>query len=238
MEEYKIQNPIIRERNKIVIACDVPFEEFFTLVRETRAIPEVGGYKIPARAGRMGWEKWNRILKSYTDKIPIYDHQKGGTDVPDTQRGFMEDVKASGFSAVILYPRLDDEPKVHEFHIREAMDAGLKVMIGGKMTHQQFNSEQYEKAFKIYETAYRIGVRNFGLPTNSLPDLEFSENIKRIFWQEKIDFFPIGIGPQGGNLDEITKIFAGTRFHPIIGRLIYEASNIKQATLDLASKLN
>ena len=111
-------------------------------------------------------------------------------------------------------------------------------MVGGKMTHQQFSPEQYSRAFKIYETAFRNGVRNFGLPANSIDDLEFSEQILKMFKGEKIDSFPIGIGPQGGYLDEILRIFSGTRFHPIVGRLIYESENMHQAALDLASKLH
>ena len=237
MAKYGTQSPIITKAKSLVVACDVPFEKFPALLRETRSIQEIKAYKIPARAGRRGWEEWNRTLRSYTNKISIYDHQKAGTDVPDTQREFMRDVKESGFKAVILYPRLEDSSEIHEAHIMEAIDAGLKVMVGGKMTHQLFNQEQYEMALRIYETAYKNGIRNFGLPANSISDLNFSEVIRKKF-NEEVDFFLIGIGLQGGNLEEVVKMFNGTRFHPIVGRLIYEAKDMKQAALDLASKLH
>ena len=233
--ESQSQRIIERERS-YVVACDNP-EIFPSDIRETRLIPEIGGFKAPAVSGFMGWQKWVKTGRSYTDKPFFYDHQKGGTDVPDTYRSFIRYVKKAGFDAIILYPRLDDEPETHEFFFSDALNAGLKVMAGGKMTHQNFNAEQYGRAFKIYETAFKMGVRNFGVPANSQNDLEFSSKILKKYANKNVDFFPIGIGPQGGNIEDVIKLFGKVRFHPIIGRLIYESDNIHQTALDLASKL-
>ena len=50
-------------------------------------------------------------------------------------------------------------------------------------------------------------------------------------------FYIIGIGEQGGSLENCSKFFGDHPWHAIIGRAIYNSENIREKTLELTSKL-
>src|SRR4051812_4749951 len=96
---------IIDRQRSIIPACDVDFAQFERILRETANIPEIGAYKIGAAlALSEGLRSVVKIARKYTQKPLIYDHQKAGTDIPDTGKQFASTIKSCGIDAVILFP--------------------------------------------------------------------------------------------------------------------------------------
>lgn len=223
---------IISIDKSIILACDVSLEKFEEIVKQTADIEKVGGYKIPATSGFKGWVNWVDTARTYTSKPLIYDHQKAATDIPDTAKKFMDCLSAADFDAVILFPRVNDY-EVQKAWIEAAFEQDLGVIVGGEMTHQK---EYYlYEINKIYSTAIHLGVSDFVVPGNRPDDIK---RIRESLEKREISptFYAPGFGIQGGDITKSSKA-AGERFHAIVGRGIYQANDIKKATLDLASKL-
>jgi orotidine-5'-phosphate decarboxylase len=237
-EMKPLEQRIIEQDRSIIPACDVPFEQFESLVKETADVPGIGGYKIPARAGRKGWERWVEAARKYTSKPLIYDGQKCGTDIPDTAKEIMKDLKESGMDAVIIFPQAG--PETERAWIYHALDNGLMVIVGGHMTHPAYS--QSEGGFisdsgilEMYRIAARASVNNFVVP-GTKP--EIIKAVKETVEAEGINptFYSPGFIAQGGMLKDAAKII-GNSWHAIIGRGLYEAEDIKKAALEYASKL-
>lgn len=256
---------IIQRDRSIIPACDVPFEDFEDLVKQTADIPGIGGYKIPARAGRKGWERWVEVARNYTNKPLIYDHQKAGTDIPDTGREFMQDLKAAGLDVVILFPQAG--PITEYEWILAAQEVGLGVIVGGEMTHPRYLSgdktdgknKDYTKIFRelgiirplggiggfiresapddMYEIAARMGVNDFVMPGNKPDQIKhYKYLVERCGVIDPAIYSP-GLVAQGGNISEGAKA-AGKRFHGIVGRGITGAKDKRAAALEHTSQLN
>ena len=252
---------IISIDKSIIPACDVSLEKFEEIVIQTADIEKVGGYKIPATSGLEGWVNWVDTARMYTNKPLIYDHQKAATDVPYTAKKFMECLSTADFDAVILFPQAG--PVTEYEWIKAAQDNELGVIVGGEMTHPRYlegdlsneKEKDYTKIFAdlgfnkdltgfirpnapeyMYELAARMGVTDFIVPGNK-PNriVHYKALIEHCGVTNAVYYLP-GFATQGGDITESSKV-AGERFHAIIGREIYEAKDIRQATLDLASKL-
>jgi|TARA_Y100000034_G_C6876429_1_gene400917 orotidine-5'-phosphate decarboxylase len=230
---------IIQRDKSIIPACDFPYDKLLDVLESTFDIEEIGGYKIPAISGRVGWEKWVNTIRGYTDKPLIYDHQKAGTDIPDTATTFMKEIKSAGFDAIILFPL--SGPKTQEAWIKAAQDSGLGVIVGGEMTHKGFKASEggYINDFKIddiYYVAADLGVTDFVVPGNRLDSIERIKKIVDSSVKGDSVFYAPGFIAQSGEITEAGKA-VGERFHAIVGRGIYQAENMMQVTLDLTSKL-
>ena len=224
---------IIKRDRSLILALDLLLDRSKEVVEKTQNIDEVGAYKIPAISGLEGWINWVDTLRICTNKPLIYDGQKAGTDVPDTAEKFMESLSAAEFDAVILCPRTNDYA-TQEARIKAAQKQELGVIVGGEMTHIE-NPAHYAEILDIFSDAVDLGVTDFVVPGNR------PESIKKIrerVLKEVKDpiFYAPGFFSQGGDITESAKV-AGERFHAIVGRGIYEADDIRKATLDLASKL-
>lgn len=235
----KLEQKIIESDKSIIIACDVSFEEFEELIKETADIKGVGGYKIPATSGRKGWEKWIKTAKKYTDKPLIYDHQKAGTDIPDTAKFFMSELKEAGFDSVILFPQAG--PETERAWIYEALNNKLRVIVGGEMTHQGYRVSEGgfitdEGILKMYRIAAKAGINNFVVPGNKS---EVVKKIKETIENEGISptFYSPGFIAQGEKISETAKV-AGDKFHGIIGRGIYQSQDKITAVKEYVSQLN
>ena len=255
---------IIQRDKSIIPACDVDLKIFGKIIKETADIEGVGAYKIPATAGRRGWESWVETARQFTNKPLIYDHQKAGTDIPDTGKDFMYELKESGFDAVILFPQ--SGPITEYEWIKAAQEQGLGVIVGGEMTHPRYLSgdkrngkdKDYTQIFKelgierpfgtidgfiresapedMYELAARMGVTDFVMPGNKPDKIRHYKNIVELCGIKDSAIYSPGLIVQGGEVSEGAKA-AGKRFHGIVGRGIYSAENIRQAALDLTSQL-
>lgn len=235
---------IIKRDRSIIISLDLLLDRSEEVVEKTQDIDEVGAYKIPAISGLEGWISWVDTLRICTNKPLIYDHQKAGTDVPDTAEKFMESLSAAEFDAVILSPRTNDY-ETQEAWIKAAQKQELGVIVGGEMTHME-NPAHYVEILDIYSDAVYLGVTDFVVPGNK------PESIKRIreIVESKVKnptFYAPGFGEaQGGDLAESAKV-AGERFHAIVGRGIYwnteedrynNADEMRKATLNLVKNFD
>lgn len=256
-------NQIIPIDRSVIVACDVSsIEDYRRIIRETKDLEKVGGYKVGFElALKYGLPLLVAETRDLTNKPTIYDHQKAGTDIPDTGRKFAEVVKKAGVDAIILFPQ--SGPITEYEWIRAAQDVGLGVIVGGEMTHNRYSEDDlsnpkgknYNQIFEdlgiendvsgfirqlapedIYEIAARMGVTNFVVPGNNPKKIEnykgFIENCGAV---DSVFYAP-GFVAQGGEISEGARS-AGERFHAIVGRAIYNADDIRQAALNLTSKL-
>ncbi len=225
-----LEQRIIERERSIIPACDVPFEQFEELVKQTADVDAIGGYKIPATSGRKGWERWVEVARKYTQKPLIYDHQKAGTDIPDTAKDFMRELRGAGIDTVILFPQAG--PETERAWIYHALDNDLKVIVGGRMTHPAYSQSEGgfisdEGALEMYRIAARAGIIHFVVPGNKL---EIIRSVKETVEAEGIIpiFYSPGFVAQGGKIEDATKV-AGERWHAIVGRGIYQAKDMKNA---------
>ncbi|MBS3167589.1 orotidine 5'-phosphate decarboxylase [Candidatus Woesearchaeota archaeon] len=233
-----LEQRIIETDRSVIPACDVPFEEFGGLIKSTSHLPKIGGYKIPATSGRKGWERWVETARKHTNKPLIYDHQKAGTDIPDTAKEFMKELRESGIDTVILFPQAG--PETERAWIYHALDQELKVIVGGRMTHKGYAQSEGgfitdEGAMEMYKIAARAGISDFVVPGNKP---EVVKQIKEIIEAEGVSpiFYAPGFVAQGGKISDTARV-AGSRFHGIVGRGIYRSSDKELAAIEHCSQL-
>jgi orotidine-5'-phosphate decarboxylase len=237
-ERYGLGKERLIEGKTVIPACDTDLVGFEEIVKATGDMEKIGGYKIPARSGRKGWETWVEVARKYTKKPLIYDHQKAGTDVPDTGQDFMKDVKEAGFDAIIIFP--ESGPRTQVACTGEALQQGLQVLIGGEMTHPKYKRSEGgyiadEALEEMYIRGAKQGVTHFVVPGNKVDRIKL---YREIIQQEVPDptFFSPGFVAQGGKIDKATEV-AGDHWHAIVGRAIKDAKDIRAAATEMTSKL-
>lgn len=230
---------IIGIDRSIIPACDVKIDKYEQIIRETSNIPLVGGYKVgTALALSVGLRAIVEIARKYTNKPLIYDHQKAANDIPDTGKEFAAVVKESGINAVILFPLAG--PATQTAWIQSAQELGLKVIVGGYMTHERFLVSEGgyvadAAVDKIYSNSTYQGISDYVVPGNKP---EIIQRLRSLLLEKGVDpvLYAPGFISQGGTLSEAALV-AGPRWHAIVGRAIYEARDIYKATLSLTSHL-
>jgi orotidine-5'-phosphate decarboxylase len=231
---------LIKYDRSVIPACDVnTLEEFRKLVSETHDIKKIGGYKIGfTLALGFGLPSVVKTIREFTDLPIIYDHQKAGTDIPDTGDKFAEVCKKAGVDAVILFPQ--SGPATEEAWIKACQKQRLEVLIGGEMTHPKFKRSEGgfisdEALDEIYLNAAELGVSNFVVPGNKIDRISHYKSILQPKVKE-LTFFAPGFVAQGGEITEAANA-AGKFWHAIIGRGIYGAEDIRKAAKEMTSKL-
>ena len=155
----------------------------------------------------------------------IYDHQKAGTDIPDTGALFARTLAHAGISEVILFPLAG--PVTQQVWIEACLEQGLKVIVGAVMTHTAYIASEggYLRdtaALEIYSAAYAAGVRAFVVP------LTRPEHTRQLIAAAGLDaeceYYSPGYGAQGGNPAAFDFI---RRHYLIIGRSLASASDPK-----------
>ena len=213
-------------RGSIIPSCDrLTLHNFDELVRQTSTLKMVGGYKIGFElALKYGLPKVVRIARKYTRKMLIYDHQKGGTDVPYTGQEFMRTVKTAGVDAVILFPQAG--PETARAWIYRAYTEGLRVIVGGLMTHPAYTVSEGgfiddKNALDIYRIAAKAGVTDFVVPGTKVDAIKL---VNGILSKEHIKpiFYVTGFGRQEAVISQINNILH-KNWHPIVGSAIYGA---------------
>ena len=218
----------------LIPACDVSIEQYEKLVKATHDLPMVSAYKIGFVLGlSAGLPRVVEITRKYTNKPLIYDHQKAGTDIPDTGRAFMQTLQESGVQCVILFPQAG--PKTQQAWIEAAQETRLGVMVGGWMTHAGYTQKDggyltEEGILSIYQNAARWGVSEYVVPGNQ-PDV--IQRIRNLLVAEGVQptFYSPGFLTQGGVLEDAAEA-AGPNWHAIVGRRIYQADDPRQSILD------
>ncbi len=233
-------NDIINRQRSIIPACDVStIEEFEDIVKNTADIDGIGGYKIGFELG-LGYSLPAVVEKArkHTNKPLIYDHQKAGTDIPDTGKNFARVCKKAGVDAVIFFPQ--SGPETERAWIYRAFENDLKVLVGGEMTHPAYKRSEGgfisdDMLEEMYLIGSRAGVNNFVVPGNKVDRIA---HYKQILEAEGINptFFAPGFVAQGGVISEAGKA-AGDNWHAIVGTGIYKAPDKRKAALEFTSQL-
>lgn len=232
-------NSIIKVERSIIPACDVDRKRYEEIIKETYDISQVGAYKIGASlALELGLPKVVEIARKYTTKPLIYDHQKASTDIPDTGKTFVDTVKQSGIDALIIFPL--SGPATQTAWILSAKEVDLPLISGGHMTHERFLRSEGGyvddgAVEKMYTNSASHGIRDYVVPGNK-PDV--IEKLRKLLLSHKIDpiFYAPGFISQGGSISEAAQA-AGSRWHAIVGRALYEARDIHKAALNLIRHL-
>jgi len=230
----------IKEKKGIIPACDVEtLQQLEKLVKETNSVKGITAYK----AGFMlclgyGLPAIVKAIRKHSSKPIIYDHQKAATDIPETADGFMKACRSAGVDAVILFPFTG--PDTEKQWIESARKHKLGVIVGGEMTHKGFNES--EGGFvangapeKIYKIALQNKVKDFVVPGNKPQRIAAYRKIIEEFTDDYCLYSP-GLVAQGGSITESGKA-AGNRWHAIVGRGIYAATDMKKAAEELCREL-
>jgi orotate phosphoribosyltransferase len=235
-----LQQEIILRQKSVIPACDVSaLEDFEDLVQQTAEVEGIGGYKVGFElALAYNLQKVVETVRKHTNKPVIYDHQKAATDIPDTGKNFARVCKQAKVDAIILFPQAG--PETERAWIYHALNAGLNLIVGGRMTHPGYSVSEGgfltdEGALEMYKIGAKAGINNFVVPGNKP---EVIEQIKSLVESEGVSptFYAPGFIAQGGKIGDATKI-AGDNWHAIVGRGIYKAEDRKMAAVEHTSQL-
>jgi len=214
----------------ILISADVESRaELERIVTSTHNLDQVIGYKLGVLCSlSLGLSECTSLVKNHCDKQIIYDHQKAGNDIPDITRRLVSLTYKEGVTGFILFPFAG--PAVMQAAIREGQSVGLRMIVGGYMTHPMFIEDDggfipQSLPQRIFDEAARLGVTDFVLPGNQ-PDVASAYASSISVAVQSPTFWTPGIGKQGGSICALrAKLPANANLIPIVGSSIYESSN-------------
>ena len=160
----------------------------------------VYGFKIGFALGLAhGLPKVVEAIRASSSKPIIYDHQKAGTDIPDTGELFAQTLHYAGVDEAILFPHAG--PRVLRSWAGACAGAGLKVIVGGLMTHPGYVRSEGgfvadESVPEMYRIAHEEGVAAFVVPLTKPEDTRV---IVEKAGLEDCEFYSPGFGSQGGD---------------------------------------
>jgi orotidine-5'-phosphate decarboxylase len=222
---------------KIIPALDVTdLKQVDRLIRAVGEHPCVYGFKIGFALGlRHGLPEAVAIIKSHSTKPVIYDHQKAGTDIPDTGKLFAAVMKECEVDEVILFPQAG--PATLEAWVKSLQDQSLHVIVGGIMTHPRFVVSEGgfisdDGVLKMYSQAYGLGVRSFVVP------LTKPQATQDVYHKARLDrtcaFYSPGFGSQGGDASKFDFL---DRHYLIIGRSLMQAADPEKYLTEVGEQL-
>ena len=229
---------LIKLDKSIIPSCDVAtLEQLEELVKATCNVKGIGAYKIGLELViPYGMKKVLEIIRKHTSLPVIYDHQKAGTDVPFVGKKFIQACK--GVDAVIIFPQAG--PESEKAFIKAAMEEGMKIIVGGEMTHPAYLEAdggflRDDAPERMYRIAAELGVTDFVVPGNK-PDKirKYREMLEEMGIEPT--FYSPGLVAQGGEITDSAKA-AGKRWHAIVGRGIYQAEDMTKAAEELTKEL-
>lgn len=227
-------------RMMIVAADFSDLNKLVELVESLGDEREQVGYKIGfTLALRYGLPHIVKSLRQAGAGLIIYDHQKGGTDIPQMGEKFAEVCAEAGLDGAILFPH--SGPKTLSSFVGALQKNKIIPIVGGHMTHPSYLSSDggyivEDAPQRIYQEAAALGVKDIVVPGNQP---EVMAKYVKLFSRHCLDagfWFP-GIGRQGGELEKALDVMGSARVYPIVGTAIYDAENPIKAVKDLASML-
>jgi orotidine-5'-phosphate decarboxylase len=241
-----MQKLLIPNSRSVIVACDVSTAaECINLVNAVRNVRGIGGFKIGIEVGLDGLclvvESVRQILGPNT--VLIYDHQKAGNDIPAMGSKFAHKLKSAGCDAAILFPFAG--PETQRRWTDSCQEAGLRVIVGGIMTHEQFLVSEGgyisdDAPEQIFELACKQGVRDFVVPGTKI---EWVKRLRALLvdtlGEGNYVLYAPGFITQGGDITECGKA-AGSNFHAIVGSAIYEQlteEKMREAAIRATSQL-
>jgi len=236
---------LIEQQKSVIPACDVAeLEKLEELATATADVPGIGALKVGLELViPFGLKQVVQTVRKHSQMPVIYDHQKGGTDIPDLGSKFAKVVKSSGADAVILFPF--GGGATAEAWIKACQEEGLVVLVGGHMTQPKFLEN--EGGFiansgpeEIYKLAARSGVTNFVVPGNKTDFVfKYRHLLERILGVGNFTLYAPGFIAQGGNISETGQV-AGDNWHAIVGSALYKVEgveNMRKVALELTSQI-
>lgn len=230
---------IFKPRYGIIVACDVyELETLKKLSRELADLDFLVGFKLGMDLVlKSGLYKTVEVIREYTDKPLLYDHQKYGTDIPEVCGGeILKIIKEAGVDGLIIFPHAGI--KTLKATVDGCHSHGLTPIVGGVMTHQGFLVKEGgyiedNAPERTIRDAAKLGVEHFVLPGNRV---ELMRRLKKIivsYIDEPRILFP-GVGSgQGGNIKEAFQSTLPAPSYAIVGRSIYRSKDMKKAARDL-----
>jgi len=211
---------------KLIPALDCDLEQALELVAKVDQVDSVYGYKVGFVLGLAhGLPKVVKELRRLSSKPLIYDHQKAGTDIPDTGEAFAHTLGKAGIDEAILFPQAG--PETLAGWTRALQKERLKVVVGGVMTHPRYLASEGgflvdERIMGAYAAAAQQGVRAFVVPmTKPAVVKAIADSLGPGDWE----FYSPGLGAQGGSLAGFDFL---KRHYAIIGRSLLKASDPAQ----------
>lgn len=228
----------------LVLAADVTPEDFAPLVEQMDVVPALTDVKLGFEVGLgLGLENAVGIVHE-SGLHAVYDHQKGGNDIPGTGMNFARAMKRAGVDAAILFPFAG--PVTQERWTKELQERGIQVISGAEMTHPEIEASTDGKsggyvngvAFsRMFELAVELGVRDFVVPGNKPEKVtQYRELLDREIGAGEYRLWAPGFVTQGGDISE-TGAVAGPNFSTIVGSDIYKAENPREAAIALGKKI-
>ncbi len=231
---------LIKLKKSIIPAIDVDtLEKLKELVQETCDVEGIGAYKVGFElAIPYGLTKVVETIRKFTKLPIIYDHQKAATDIPATGEKFVLACKKAGVDSIIFFPQAG--PITEESWIEAAQKNNMHIIVGGEMTHKGYLESENgflktNAPMRMYQIASNLNVTDYVVPGNRPEQIkkyrEFLVNkgLKPVFYSP-------GLVTQGGSITEGAKA-AGEEWHAIIGRALYNATDIKAKAEELVKDL-
>lgn len=230
---------IIAQPKSIIPACDIDATQYEALIKATADLPGIGAYKLGFTiALSIGLPRAVEIARKYTNKPLIYDHQKAGSDIPDTGAAFARVCREAGIDAVIFFPQAG--PETERAWIDFARNEDLGVIVGGLMTHKKYVRSEGgyiadEAIIQMYEVAAGLGVNDYVVPGNNP---EAIRKIRAMLEREHSHpvFYSPGFIAQGGEMKAAIEA-AGQHYHAIVGRGIYGSKDMRAAAQELCAQM-
>ena len=233
---------LIPYSRSVIVAADVPdIHTCIEIAKAVKDVPRIKAIKVGFLAGLKGLplvvEQFRNILGE--DMVIIYDHQKAANDIPEMGPKFARELKNMHVDAAILFPFAG--PKTQRVWTASCHDAGLHVIVGAVMTHDEFLQSEggyiaNDAPWQIITNAFRQGVRDFVVPGTKI---EWVTKIRDWLGNNNYTLYAPGFITQGGDITECGKA-AGPNFHAIVGGAIYEKKtheDMRAAAIEITSKL-
>jgi orotidine-5'-phosphate decarboxylase len=230
---------LFSSKHGLIPACDVSsIIELQKLIEDTSALNFIQAYKIGIELLiPYGVKSVVDKIRSITNTLIIYDHQKYGNDIPVISGGkFLDILKEGGVNAIIIFPFAGIETLTAT--IEKCKQIDLLPIVGGEMTHGGFLESDGgylsdNAPTKIYEDAAKLGVNHFVVPGTKIGKIkQHVESIAKIIHNPTFMFPGIGKG-QGGDIAEAFKASLPYNSYAIVGRGIYAAENSTEAAKTL-----
>ncbi len=219
-------NKFINSDRSVIVAADVSTTgRLVMLASAVKEIPGISGVKLGIEQGLDSlFAATRNVRDNCLGSVIVYDHQKAGNDIPKMGAKFANKLKSCGVDAAILFPFAG--PSTQRAWTEACVGEGLRVLIGGMMTHPQFLHCEGgyiadDTPERIYKLGIEQGVTDFVMPGNKLDWVErITGWLTGGLGADGYDSYAPGFITQKGDISECGKLIRG-RFHAIVGSAIY-----------------
>ncbi len=198
--------------------------EALRLVEAVDRAPSVYGYKLGFALGLThGLGAVVKAIRRVSGRPLLYDHQKAGTDIPDTAALFAGVVSRAGIDEVIVFPQAG--PATLAGFVTALRDAGRKVIVGGVMTHDRYLVSEGgylsdEGMLDAYRRAAGLGVTAFVVPLTK--PARVADVVRALGPDGDWEFYSPGLGAQGGRVEGLPSL---RKHYVIVGRSLLRAAD-------------